>query len=107
MARVERFVKPPHTLHVKRENRHLSVVERHLAALRLAEEEKRMVMENEQEIIAHMMDYSLDERFDDDGFPLETRYQVPDSVPDVYIPPVKKEDDSKDAPEVTPVESET
>lgn len=90
MSRSERFVKPPHALHVKRENRHLSIVERHLAMLRLEEEEKRLQMNDEKEIISHLMDFSNDEVVDEYGFPFKTAYQVADSVPDVYVPPVEE-----------------
>lgn len=91
MARSEKFIAPPHSLHVKRSQRHLSVVERHLALLRMQEEEKRLMMEDEKEIIKHLMDYTPDETVDEYGFPYETRYQVSDNVPDMFVEPNEAE----------------
>lgn len=86
MSRYEKFSKAPHSLHVKRNNRHLSIVERHLAMLQLAEEEKRLMLENEQEVIREVMDFTHNPEVDEYGFPFQTRYQIADSVPDMYVP---------------------
>ena len=102
MARHERFVSPSHSLHIKRANRHMSIVERHLAMLRLAEEEKRLNMEDEKQIFEHLMDFKQEEGVDDDGFPTQTRYQIPDSVPDMLIYPDKEEATPAPEKDVTP-----
>lgn len=99
MSRAERFTKPPHSLHVKQKDRHLSIVERHLALMRLQEEDRRLEMTSEDEIIEHLMDWRKDESYDDDGFPIQTRYQISDSVPDVFVRPIEKKE-----PEKVPVE---
>lgn len=103
MARKEHFVRPPHAAYVSKRNMPVTMMDRQLAAMRLQQEEASLRIDSEQELARELMDFSNVTETDEYGFPLFTRYQIPDDVPDVYVPPqtgTEKVDEAKK--EITP-----
>lgn len=96
MARKEHFSAKPHALHVKSSQRPLSMADRYLAVIRKEKEEAAALIKNEEELKYELYDFSYLSEVDEYGLPLQTRYQIPDSVPDVWNPESKEE-----APEAT------
>lgn len=92
MARSEVFIKPPHSAHVNRKNMPITMMDRQLAAMRLQQEEASARIESETELARELFDFTHLTEVDEYGFPHSTRYQVPDSVPDVYVPQEKTSD---------------
>lgn len=101
MSRTERFVKPPHAAYVSKKNMPVTMMDRQLAAMRLQQEEASMRLTSEKELAAELMDFTYIMETDEYGFPLSTKYQIPDSVPDVYVPPSTEKDDETKK-EITP-----
>lgn len=95
MARYEKFSQPPHAAHVGRGQRKPSVLDRHLAMLANEREMEKLRISSENELARELLDYTIEQSVDEYGFPHSTRYQIPDSVPDVYVPASKE----KDAPQ--------
>lgn len=86
MSRTERFVKPPHAAYVPRDKRHLSMMDRQLAALRMRDEANAMRITTEAEAIDELTNFTLPMEVDEYGYPLITPYMVADSVPDMPVP---------------------
>lgn len=97
MARFERFTAKPHALHVKGSQRQPSMADRYLAAIRKEKEEAAALIKTEEELKYELYDFSYLTEVDEYGLPHQTRYQIPDSVPDVWHPESKEE-----APKVAP-----
>lgn len=91
MARKERFTQPPHAAYISRDKRHLSMMDRQLAAMRMRDEAAQMRITTEAEAIDELTNFTLPMEVDDYGLPLITPYMVPDSVPDVSVPAPQKE----------------
>lgn len=94
MARYERFSKPPRALspQYKNQNMHRMTAFDHqrLAMERLKMEENARI-KNEMELHADLFDFSKELAVDEYGFPLHTPHEIPDTVPDMYIPPAIEE----------------
>lgn len=102
MARSERFTAKPHALHVKGSQRQPSMADRYLAALRKEKEEAAALIKNEEELKHELYDFSYLTEVDEYGLPHQTRYQIPDAVPDVWYP-----ESTEKAPEAAPEKVET
>lgn len=99
MARTEKFKAPPHAAYVSRKNRHMTMMDRQLAALRLRDEAAQMRITTEQEAVDELTNFTMPMEVDDYGYPLITPYMVPDSVPDMSVsaPQAEAEKTPKDS----------
>lgn len=84
--RVERFYKPPHAAHVGFGNRKPTMMDRQLAMMRNMREEEDARIRTEEELKRELFDFSHVMETDEYGFPHQTKYQISDDVPDVYVP---------------------
>lgn len=107
MARIERFVKPPHAAYVPRDKRHLSMMDRQLAALRMRDEARAMRITTEAEAIDELTNFTLPMETDEYGYPFITQYMVPDSVPDVPVSAPQTETQKTDQNSVKTEDSDT
>lgn len=107
MARTERFVKPPHAAYVPRDKRHLSMMDRQLAALRMRDEAQAMRITTEAEAIDELTNFTLPMEVDEYGYPLITPFMVADSVPDMPVPAPQTKTEKTDKNSVKPSDSDT
>lgn len=101
MARFEKFTCPPHSAHVGFGQRKPTMMDRQLAQMRMMREEDDARITNDEQLRHELFDFTNFEETDEYGFPKTTKFQVPDSVPDVYVPP-SKEKDAPQEKDVTP-----
>lgn len=90
MARFERFSLPPRALspqykHVQ-SNRLTAFDHQRIAMQRLKMEENARI-KNEQELHDDLFNFNHILEVDDYGFPLQTSYEIENSVPPVYVAP--------------------
>lgn len=95
MARSERFIYPPHSAHVGFGQRKPTMMDRQLAQMRLMREEDEARISNDEQLRYELFDFTNFEDIDEYGFPKTTKFQIPDSVPDVYVPKSKETDASQ------------
>lgn len=100
MAKFETFSRPPHSAHVGSGARKPTMMDRQLAMMRNMREEEDARINSEQDLMRELMDFSHVTEVDEYGFPLKTRYQISDDVPDVFIPRQEsKEKNSASSPD--------
>lgn len=92
MARYERFSAPPRALSPQYKslnaNKRLTAFDHQRLAMERLKMEESARIKNEMELHADLFDFNNVMEIDEYGFPLHTPYEVPDSVPSVYVAPV-------------------
>lgn len=101
MAKFESFTRPPHSAHVGFGQRKPTMMDRQLAQMRLMREEEDARITNDEQLRHELFDFTNFEDTDEYGFPKTTKFQIPDSVSDVYVPQ-SKEKDAPQEKDVTP-----
>lgn len=97
MARFERFSCPPHAAHVGVGARKPTMMDRQLAMMRNMREEEDARISTEDELKRELFDFTHVIEVDEYGFPLSTRYQISDDVPDVYVPRQKDKEENQNS----------
>lgn len=64
----------------------LDVFDRQRLALMQMREEEAAQIRNQEDLNRELFDFSYATEVDEYGLPLFTPYQIPDTVPDVYVP---------------------
>jgi len=67
-------------------DKELSVFDRQRLALMQMREEEAAQIRNQEDLNRELFDFSYATEVDEYGLPLFTPYQIPDTVPDVYVP---------------------
>lgn len=109
MARRERFSAPPRALSPQYKalnaNKRMTAFDHQRLAMERLKMEESARIKNEQELHADLFDFNHVMETDEYGFPVHTPYEVPDTVPSVYLPPVietPKENQNSVKPEDSP-----
>lgn len=98
MAKREHFSQPPRALSPQYkgqiDKRMTAFDHQRIAVERLKMEENARI-KNEFELHAELFNFNHLTEVDEYGFPLRTPYEVPDSVPSVYVPPTPETKEEK------------
>lgn len=108
MARRERFSAPPRALSPKYKgqvDRRMTAFDHQRIAMERLKMEENARIKNEYELHADLFNFNHLTEVDEYGFPLRTPYEVPDSVPSVYVPPTPETKEEKQN-SVSPSDSE-
>lgn len=98
MARREHFSMPPRALSPQYKNQtsqRLTAFDHQRIAMERLKMEENARIKNEYELHSELFNFNYLTQVDEYGFPLKTAYELPDSVPSVYVPPTPEKKEEK------------